>query len=136
MRTNATEPSLVFGKGRNATYVTHLSIQLTWFLNLQKHLSCEILDIMYLQKVAFPEFVTSYFPRPRPIYCIKYSLYNLQEIENGKVILGMLTKYPPEHLSKKSLSSAALQNSIFPLCPFLLLSKLMLLLYVILPGHF
>lgn len=81
------------------------------FLNLQKHLPWKILDITYLQKVAFSELVTSYFPRPGPIYCIKYSLYNLQETENGRVILGMLTKYPPEHLSKISLSSDAFRPS-------------------------
>jgi len=92
---------------------------------------------MYLQKVAFPELIARYFPRPGSIYCIKYSLYNLQETENGKVILGMLSKHPPTHLPKISLGSDALHNTIFPLfLSFLLLSRLMLLLHVVLPNHF
>lgn len=128
MRINAIGASLLFGKGRNAIYVTPLSLQLMQFQNFQKYLSCKILDITYLQKVAFPELITSYFPRPGPIYCIKYSLYDLQERENGKKPqLWQLNTRPS--FWRRCLSSAALESSIFLLFLFFSLGRASLVSY-------
>lgn len=119
MRINAIGASLLFGKGRNAIYVTPLSLQLMQFQNFQKYLSCKILDITYLQKVAFPELITSYFPRPGPIYCIKYSLYDLQE-RKWKETLAMVVKYSSKYLSKMSQFSCIRELYLSPISVLLI----------------